>query len=1298
MLISSNSFVIEIHAGETLEESFKVTPLPFWNIETEDVSTNFKDNTIEIISDSSGKDWLGNWLYRKKHIINQTADAGTNYQIRLEIHSTIGEDNNENIFLNEHAQLNLDDIRFTSSDKETELDYWFEDIEIDLMSKWTKYENNPVLIPEDIEDEAWGTSVVKNGSIYYMYYMVHDESDNWIICRANSTNKISWTKDTINNPIMEKQGSGWEKNTVGCPRVWIEENIWHMIYWGHENSDRTIGYANSTDGITWTNRQQIITGDIAQWDDDDLDPWGIIKIESTYYLWYNTVSGSDRKIGLAISSNLIDWEKDENNPIYESGRFCGDIFKRDEIYYMVIPHYTSGSDYSEFELYNDTNPTFYSGERKLIGIVSSCSDLDWDNHDTDCPSILTEDINRDTFPDDKLYCYYTGENETSNVWQTGIIIETDIDKALYHNESLKTGTFWIEISDDLSVSDSTIYIYYGNSEVSTTSNGIDTFLMFDDFASESISALIWDTTNNGGSVSFSTNDANHGFVAKIEGGDIGGLDDGIQQYESVYLTTAPIVMRTRIFSEAGTTTYQQVRVGMGDLGINPLILFESTDGTEQFRVSDDEGNYDTQALSTDYFDLWGTLDIMRDGTNAKCYFQDILIATSSCDPDILSNNLALLFVRDTEIDLYVDWIFGRKFVSNEPIHNVWGEEETNGVPSWEEGSFSIDIPIKQFANQKLEFMIDINNFTENLNFGIFYNDIPMNYNLSLNQITHILSQRNFQHNYSGYSYLRFKIDLKYATNSYKINCLDENNTKITTNLIYENVLKSGNLFRISSTNFSGFFHLYYFSGDVDYTTTWKETIINQDPNIETYLLSASALNDEMLSEHNISYNRYLSNFQFLRSNLLYDTDFSISLLKYTGIIIDIQFYKPDGSKFYRINGQMDRVYTDLRFYVRIYETIDNLEQEIFLSACGSNEGLAEMVGDLKFAVWRTQDNHLGMFFVAGTLFNENILGNPRFISNKTLENFQANITITYFSEAIASGYRNFIIELDGFEFGYGNIDGVAEPHFSSTWWDSIPIVGQIINGFIMVGNAIMATIDMLISPLFSIVNDFLSAIETGIGVIALGVWGFFEGVLNDIGVSINSIASDVFAFFDGILDAILGIIEDIYSIISDTYITMVNLSTNLIASIGLGITTVLIPAIIEGVELIFNQFFILLEYELNLAGTLLGWGDIGTFLFDFTDSVVLAVPSWLEFLINSISFMIEILVWINFMWAEYSATLILYGSLLVLFDIITALLSFDDTIILECLGKYFAVIEKIVMFIYNIISTILEVIWGILPF
>ncbi|MDF1539462.1 MAG: DUF2341 domain-containing protein [Candidatus Thorarchaeota archaeon] len=54
--------------------------------------------------------------------------------------------------------------------------------------------------------------------------------------------------------------------------------------------------------------------------------------------------------------------------------------------------------------------------------------------------------------------------------------------------SSSSAIFWVEVSDNLDY-DTTIYMYYGNPSVSTTSNGASTFIQFDDFNDGSIASF-----------------------------------------------------------------------------------------------------------------------------------------------------------------------------------------------------------------------------------------------------------------------------------------------------------------------------------------------------------------------------------------------------------------------------------------------------------------------------------------------------------------------------------------------------------------------------------------------------------------------------------------------------------------------------------------------------------------------------------------------------------------------------------------------------------------------------------------
>ncbi|MFZ2097979.1 MAG: DUF2341 domain-containing protein, partial [Anaerolineales bacterium] len=66
------------------------------------------------------------WNYRKSHIIEHSAGAGTNYQIRLLVYYGSGTDSGGVVYLGGKCRSDFGDIRFTDNDGNTLLDYWRE--------------------------------------------------------------------------------------------------------------------------------------------------------------------------------------------------------------------------------------------------------------------------------------------------------------------------------------------------------------------------------------------------------------------------------------------------------------------------------------------------------------------------------------------------------------------------------------------------------------------------------------------------------------------------------------------------------------------------------------------------------------------------------------------------------------------------------------------------------------------------------------------------------------------------------------------------------------------------------------------------------------------------------------------------------------------------------------------------------------------------------------------------------------------------------------------------------------------
>ncbi len=190
-----------------------------------------------------------------------------------------------------------------------------------------KDSHNPVVV--GFSRNPWYTSydaavadpaVIYDGGQYKMYFTASgftSSTDTRSVTRigyASSTDGINWDR-SIGHPVLDIGPSdAWD--SYGLETVWVlkDTSNYKMYYAGYDNVNRSstqIGLATSTDGINWTKSTSnpILTVD-GSW-----EAWGIwgpvvLKDGSTYKMWYLGV-GSDLhgRLGYATSSDGITWNK-----------------------------------------------------------------------------------------------------------------------------------------------------------------------------------------------------------------------------------------------------------------------------------------------------------------------------------------------------------------------------------------------------------------------------------------------------------------------------------------------------------------------------------------------------------------------------------------------------------------------------------------------------------------------------------------------------------------------------------------------------------------------------------------------------------------------------------------------------------------------------------------------------------------------------------------------------------------------------------------------------------------------------
>lgn len=191
---------------------------------------------------------------------------------------------------------------------------------------WKQYNRNPV-VANNMRD------VVKVNGTYYMYGegLV---GGIWEIYVWTSTDGIKWGAYNVTGQkgaLFEAGAAGsYDEKGQADPTV-VYDGSWHMWFDAQNGSNvwYGIGYATSDDGLNWTKNESnpvITMGDSGAWDDSFIHHPVVLKIGDTYYMYYAGDDGIVKyKIGLASSTNRINWTKEETNPLINNSDNSGDF-------------------------------------------------------------------------------------------------------------------------------------------------------------------------------------------------------------------------------------------------------------------------------------------------------------------------------------------------------------------------------------------------------------------------------------------------------------------------------------------------------------------------------------------------------------------------------------------------------------------------------------------------------------------------------------------------------------------------------------------------------------------------------------------------------------------------------------------------------------------------------------------------------------------------------------------------------------------------------------------------------------
>ena len=247
-------------------------------------------------------------------------------------------------------------------------------------TNWSKYPGNPVMEP----DQDWETRVIAPNAVLYdneQYHMWYTAGEfpalggELSIGHAVSDDGLSWTKDEVNPVFTRGDGVAWDDKSVYKAAVLKIDSTYHMWYTGYSNEGGIIGigHATSDDGLEWNrdDSQPVLTvGTSGEWDDSRVAHPTVVHDGSIFHMWYAGYKGdgSTIELGHATSADGSVWTKDPQNPV---------------ISYDVEGWDNPQLDYP-FAIYDGAEfHIWYNGGGFLgwdIGYAKSVDGTNWDKH------------------------------------------------------------------------------------------------------------------------------------------------------------------------------------------------------------------------------------------------------------------------------------------------------------------------------------------------------------------------------------------------------------------------------------------------------------------------------------------------------------------------------------------------------------------------------------------------------------------------------------------------------------------------------------------------------------------------------------------------------------------------------------------------------------------------------------------------------------------------------------------------------------------------------------------------------
>ncbi len=197
--------------------------------------------------------------------------------------------------------------------------------------EWARHPNNPLYRDDWVEDMC----VVKHHGVYYMFAEGRDD----VAHMLTSNDRINW-EDQGSLDIRYLDGRPLSPGPYGTPTVWVEGDTWYLFY---ERNDEGVWLASSSDRRSWVNVQDdpVLSRGPEPYDRHAVALNQIVRHEGKYFAYYHAsahLPWKDWSTNVAVSGDLVHWEKYPKNPIVTGDKSSGIVVRDGRRYRLYTMH------------------------------------------------------------------------------------------------------------------------------------------------------------------------------------------------------------------------------------------------------------------------------------------------------------------------------------------------------------------------------------------------------------------------------------------------------------------------------------------------------------------------------------------------------------------------------------------------------------------------------------------------------------------------------------------------------------------------------------------------------------------------------------------------------------------------------------------------------------------------------------------------------------------------------------------------------------------------------------------------